>query len=249
MTNPCKPSDIPGRAPAKGLSVKRLLPLGVLLLGMAAFFAFDLDRYVTFEALREHREGLLAFVARNSVLAALIYMAVYTVAVAMSLPGGAVLSITGGFLFGALLGTGLVVVAATLGASILFVIAKSALGDALRTKAGPWMNRMAAGFQENALSYLLVLRLVPLFPFFVVNLVPAFLGVRLGVFALGTFVGIIPGAFVFTTVGAGLGSIFDSGESFSAAGVLTPQIIAALVGLAVLALIPVAYKKYKARRA
>ena len=92
-----------------------------------------------------------------------------------------------------------------------------------------------------------MLRLVPLFPFFLVNLVPAFLGVSLRLYVVGTFIGIIPGTFVFATVGAGLGSVFDQGGEFSAAGILTPQIITALVGLAVLALIPVVYKKIKAR--
>lgn len=234
---------------AAGLGLaKRLIPVVVLVAGVVAFFALGLQDYVTFEALREHRASLLAVVAERPVLAPLAFMAIYVVAVAFSLPGGAVLSITGGFLFGNILGSFLVVLAATVGATALFQIAKSALGDALRARAGPWMAKMADGFQENALSYLLVLRLVPLFPFFVVNLVPAFLGVGLGTYVIGTFVGIIPGAFVFTTVGSGLGSIFDSGEEFTAAGILTPQIIAALVGLAVLALIPVVYKRIKARK-
>jgi uncharacterized membrane protein YdjX (TVP38/TMEM64 family) len=133
------------------------------------------------------------------------------------------------------------------GATALFIIAKSALGDFLHTRAGPWLQKMEAGFRDNALSYLLVLRLVPLFPFFVVNLVPAFLGVPLSTYVIGTFFGIMPGVFVFASVGAGLGSIFDKGETFSAAGILTPQIVIALIGLAILALIPVVYKKIKAR--
>ena len=248
MTNSCKPNEIDNEAAGGGFSVKRLLPLVVLALGLIAFFVFDLDRYVTFEALREHREALVGFVDRNVVLAAFVYMAAYAIAVALSLPGGAILSITCGFLFGTVLGTGLVVVAATLGATALFVIAKTALGDALRAKAGPWMNKMAEGFQENEFSYLLVLRLVPLFPFFVVNLVPAFLGVRLANYVLATFIGIIPGAFVFNLAGSGLGSILDSGEELSIAGILTTEIKLALFGLAVLALIPVIYKKVKAGR-
>ncbi|MDH3965456.1 MAG: TVP38/TMEM64 family protein [Rhodospirillales bacterium] len=237
-----------GRTDVPGFSLKRLLPLVVLLGGLAGFFAFDLDQYVTFDALRQHREDLLAFVDEHSIWAALLFMAVYVVAVAMSLPGGTVLSLIGGFLFGAVLSTGLVVVSATLGATILFVIAKSALGDALRARAGPWMEKLAKGFQENELSYLLVLRLVPLFPFFVVNLVPAFLGVRLRDYVLATFFGIIPGTFVYNLAGAGLGSILDSGEDFTVASVLTLEIKLALFGLAVLALLPVVYKRLKARR-
>jgi uncharacterized membrane protein YdjX (TVP38/TMEM64 family) len=226
-------------------SPKRLIPVLVLLGGLVAFFVLGLERYVSFDTLRDNRQALLAWVQDHRGLAALVYMAIYATAIAFSLPGGAVLSITGGFLFGAIWGTGYIVISATLGASVLFLIAKTSLGDPLRARAGPWLQKMQAGFQENALSYLLVLRLVPLFPFFVVNLVPAFLGVTLSTYVLGTFVGIIPGAFVYSSVGAGLGSVFDAGGEISVKGILTPQIIIALIGLAVLALIPVAYKKVK----
>ncbi len=215
---------------AAGFSVRRFWPLGLLALAIGTFFALDLDMYLTFEALRENRATLTT--AEHAVWASLLYMTLYAGAVAMSLPGGAVLTIAGGFLFGAILGTAQVVVAATVGATLLFLIAKTAL----------------AGFQENALSYLLVLRLIPLFPFFIVNLVPAFLGVRLRTYVLGTFIGIIPGSFVFTSVGAGLGSLFDRSETFSPGSVLTPEIVTALVGLAVLALLPVVYRKIKTRR-
>jgi uncharacterized membrane protein YdjX (TVP38/TMEM64 family) len=228
-------------------SYKRLIPVGVLVLGLVAFFVFDLGRFLSFEALRENRAALLNWVDTYGIVAALIYMLIYAVAIAFSLPGGAVLTITGGFLFGSVWGTACVIFAATAGATALFLIAKTSFGDALRAKAGPALQRMQDGFQEGALSYLLVLRLVPLFPFFLVNLVPAFLGVSLRVYVVGTFIGIIPGTFVFATVGAGLGSVFDQGGEFSAAGILTPQIITALIGLAVLALIPVVYKKIKAR--
>lgn len=228
-------------------SYKRLIPVGVLILGLVAFFVFDLGRFLSFDALRQNRAALLNWVDTYGVVAALVYMLIYAVAIAFSLPGGAVLTITGGFLFGSVWGTICVVIAATAGATALFLIAKTSFGDALRAKAGPALQRMQEGFQEGALSYLLVLRLVPLFPFFLVNLVPAFLGVSLRVYVVGTFIGIIPGTFVFATVGAGLGSVFDQGGEFSAAGILTPQIITALIGLAVLALIPVVYKKIKAR--
>jgi uncharacterized membrane protein YdjX (TVP38/TMEM64 family) len=235
--------------PTKGFSYKRFIPVLVLIVGLVAFFAFDLDRYLTFDTLREHRVALRTWVETQGLVAGLVFMAIYAAAVAFSLPGGAVLSITSGFLFGSVWGTVCIVISATLGATAVFLIAKTSFGDALRTKAGPALQKMQHGFQDGALSYLLVLRLVPLFPFFLVNLVPAFLGVPLRTYVLGTFFGIIPGAFVFATVGAGLGSIFDQGGAFRAAGILTPQIILALVGLAVLALIPVLYKKIKARSA
>jgi uncharacterized membrane protein YdjX (TVP38/TMEM64 family) len=232
-----------------GFSIRRLWPLAVLALAIVMFFALHLNMYLTFEALRENRAMLSQFVAEHAVLASILYVVVYAAVVAASLPGGAVLTVTGGFLFGSIGGTLHVVIAATLGATLLFLIARTAFGDALRAKAGPFLKKMEAGFQENAFNYLLVLRLIPLFPFFIVNLVPAFLGVPLRTYVLATFLGIIPGSFVYASVGAGLGSVFDQNQAFSPASVLTPQIVIALVGLAVLAIVPVLYRKLKSRPA
>ena len=228
-----------------GFSWRRLLPLAVLAGVVAAFFVLGLDRYLSFNVLAEHRKMLLDSVAAHPWLAPLAYAALYVVVVAFSLPGGAVMTIAGGFLFGALFGGVLAVSGATLGATALFMLAKTSLGDFLLARAGPAVKKMQAGFKENALSYLLVLRLIPLFPFFLVNLAPAFLGVSLRVYVMATFFGIMPGTFVYALVGAGLGSVFDRGEVFSLAGVMTPQMMAALGGLAILALLPVAYKKWK----
>ena len=250
QVNTIRPTETPSIKTEKGgSSVNKFVPLGVLAAGIAAFFALGLDQYVSFEALREHRDVLANFVADNPLVAPLAFMVIYAVVVALSLPGGAIMTIAGGFLFGTVLGTVWVVLSATLGATILFVIAKTSLGDLLRAKAGPWLRKMENGFKENALSYLLVLRLIPLFPFFVVNLVPAFLGVPLRTYVIGTLLGIVPGSFVFATVGAGLGSLFDSNKAFTATGILTPEIVTALVGLSLLSLLPVAYKKIKTRRA
>jgi len=233
---------------AKPFVWRRLIPVVVFVAGLVTFFALGLEQYLSIDALRQHRGALRAWVEASGVRAALIFMAVYIVTVALSLPGATVLSVASGFLFGAIWGTVVVVVSATLGATGLFVIAKTTFGDTLRARAGAWLHTLEAGFREHALSYLIVLRLVPIFPFFIINLVPAFLGVPLPTFVLGTFVGIIPGSFVYTNVGAGLGSIFDAGGTFSLQGVLTPQVVAALVGLAVLALVPIVYKKIMARR-
>lgn len=227
---------------------RRILPVVAIALGIVAFFAFDLDSYVTFDAIRQNREWLIAQVEANAVLSALVFISAYAAIVAFSLPGATVLSITGGFLFGQWFGMAWNVIGATLGATLLFLAARTAFGDLLHKKAGPWLHRLEEGFQENALSYLLVMRLVPLFPFFVVNLVPAFLGVSLRVFVLATFFGIIPGAFVYTSVGVGLGSVFDIGTDFSAWDVLTPEVITPLAGLAFLSLLPVFYKFWRARR-
>jgi uncharacterized membrane protein YdjX (TVP38/TMEM64 family) len=229
--------------------IKRLAPLLGLAIVIGAIFATGLHRHLSFDTLRQNREVLAAFVDANGFLAVLLFVALYAVAVACSVPGAIVLTVSGGFLFGTVLGTAANVVGATIGATILFLVARTSLGEALRAKAGPALKKLEAGFRENAFSYLLVLRLIPVFPFFIVNLVPAFLGVSTRTFVAATLIGIIPGGLVYTLVGAGLGSVFDRQEEFSLAGVLTPEIIGALVGLAGLALVPVAYKKWRARRA
>jgi len=237
-----------GKNAAARSPLRRLLPLLVLVGAIGLAFAFGLQDYLNIEVLREHRSLLNGFVRAHAVAAALLFMAVYTVSTALSLPGGLVLTVAGGFLFGIVLGTLYVVAAATLGATAVFLIARYALADFFRAKAGPFMARMEAGFRENAASYMLVLRLVPLFPFFVVNIVPAFLGVSLRTYVVCTFVGIIPGTLVFILAGAGLGSVFDQGGEFSLQSVLTPEIIAGLIGLSLLSLLPVAYRHLKARR-
>ena len=234
--------------PPKARLWTRVALVAALAAGFVSFFAFGLDDYATVEALREHRNLLRARVDDHAVLAPAVFMALYAAAVAFSLPGGAAMTIAGGFLFGNVFGAAYVAVAATVGASAVFLIARTALGEPLRARAGPWLGRLEAGFQRNAFSYLLVLRLVPLFPFFVVNLVPAFLGVRLAPYVGATLVGIVPATFVYATVGAGLDSLFESGGEFTAAGILTPEIVTALVGLAILALLPVAYRRYRARK-
>ena len=229
-------------------SAVRLLPLLALLVGLALFFAFGLQHHLSCAALRDNRAWLGEWVADRRPLAILGFMALYAAAVALSVPGAALLTVAAGFLFGTPAATAMVVVAATAGATVLFLAARTAFGDLLQPRVGPWLSRLQRGFAENALSYLLFLRLVPLFPFFVVNLVPAFLGVRLRSFVVATFFGIIPATFVFASVGAGLGSLFDAGRDCSLDSVLTPQIVLALAGLALLALVPVGYKRFWARR-
>lgn len=241
------PNSAGANAPSKPLW-KRLVPLAILAIAFGAFFAMGLDRYLSFEALRDNRMALADFVAANIVLAIFAYAAVYAICVALSVPGASVLTIAGGLMFGTWLGTAVTVVSATIGACAIFLIAKSAFGDALRRKAGGRVEKLLAGFKQDAFSYLMVLRLVPLFPFFVVNVAPALAGVGLRMFTLTTFLGIIPGTWVYTQVGAGLGSVFDAGGEFSPASILTPDVIAALVGLALLSLIPLVYKRVKGRR-
>lgn len=228
--------------------LKRFLPLIVIATVIVLFVALDLGRLISFDSLREHRETLNGWVSAYPVLAPLVYMLLYIVVVAFSLPGGAVMTISGGFLFGALLGGGYAVLGATLGATALFLIAKTSIGDFLMTKAGPGIHKLQAGFSDNAMSYMFVLRLVPIFPFFLVNLAPAFLGVSLRIYIIATFFGIMPATFVYALAGSGLGSVFDQGGEFSIGSILTPEMMAALGGLALLSLIPVVYKKFRKNR-
>jgi len=232
----------------KVLAWKRLLPLLILLAGLIAFFTLHLDRHLSFAALSEHRQLLLTWAEGHTLLAPLAYVGLYIIVVVFSLPGGAIMTVSGGFLFGALAGGVYAIIGATLGATALFLVAKSSLGDFLLSKAGPVIQRMQAGFEADAWSYMFVLRLIPLFPFFLVNLAPAFLGVPLRIYLVATLFGIMPGTFVFALVGAGLGSVFDSGQAFSIQGVLTPEMMAALTGLAFLAVLPVVYKRLRPKQ-
>jgi uncharacterized membrane protein YdjX (TVP38/TMEM64 family) len=229
-------------------TVRRLLPLAAVVAALFAVFVLRLDRYLSFEQLAAHREWLLGEVARLGFLAPVLFVLIYAGATGLSLPGATILTMTGGFLFGTLAGTAIVVIGATLGATIIFLVARTAFGDALRARAGPVVRKLEDGFRADALNYLLVLRLVPLFPFWLVNLVPAFLGMRLSTFVFGTFIGIIPGAFVYTSLGSGLGALIESGVHPDLGIVFQPRVLLPLIGLALLALLPVAYKRLHRRR-
>jgi len=224
---------------------KRLWPLFLVGLTLAGVFIFDLDDYLGFEMLKNNRTAALDWYAQNRVLAAVYFVALYALVVALSVPGAVWLSLAAGLLMGTVAATILVVFAATLGALGIFLIARYALADFFHEKMGAAGRKMEAGFQENAMSYLLVLRLVPLFPFWLVNLVPALLGVPARTFVIGTFFGIIPGTAVFCSIGNGLGAVIDRGEMPDLNTVFQPEIIGPLLALAVLSLIPVVYKKMR----
>jgi uncharacterized membrane protein YdjX (TVP38/TMEM64 family) len=233
----------------EGRSPGRLLPAAVLVTGLILFFALGLNRYFDFETIREHRDWLTDRVEDLGVLAVLLFILLYAAVTGFSIPLGAVLTIIAGFLFGWLVAAGCAVTGGTLGAITVFLAARTAFSELLRAKAGTALGRMEAGFRENAFCYLLTLRLIPIFPFWLVNLVPAFLGVSLRTYVVATFVGIIPGSLVYASLGNGLGAILDSGEQPDIDIVLKPAVLIPLVALAVLALLPVAYKKIKRRRA
>jgi uncharacterized membrane protein YdjX (TVP38/TMEM64 family) len=225
------------------MSFKRLAPFLALLALIAAAFVFRLDKYLTLDALRDNRAALSAFVQSHGVVAALGFVFAYTGVVALSLPGATIMTLAGGFLFGVPVGTTLAVIGATTGASLLFLIARSAFGDLMRERAGPFVARMADGFQKDAFSYLLFLRLVPAFPFWAVNLAPALLGMRFRLFVIATALGIIPGTTVFSAFGASLGRVFAAGAEVSVNDVFSPTLVAALIGLGVLSLLPVVLRR------
>jgi uncharacterized membrane protein YdjX (TVP38/TMEM64 family) len=242
--------SLPTNEPQRPLRLAwwRWLPLGLIVFGIALVFVFDLDQIASFQHLKNHHQRLAEMVAAHRAGAILIFLLLYVLFVALSLPGAIWLTVGGGFLFGAVVGSILAVVAATTGATLLFLAAKSSLGDYLQSRAGPWLAKVERGFADNQWSYLLMMRLFPAIPFFIANLVPAFLGVPLPVFIATTFIGIIPATVVFATVGAGLGSVLASSAELTLRSFLTPQVESALVGLAVLAAAPVAVKFLRRRQ-
>jgi uncharacterized membrane protein YdjX (TVP38/TMEM64 family) len=230
--------------------IKRFAPLGIIALGLALFFYFDGPSYVNMDSLRENREVLAGFVQENFLLAFLGFIAAYAVLVAISFPGSSILTIVGGFLFGAFTGTLGVVIAATLGATAIFFAAKTAFGESLRAKLGSGkLAKFEEGLKDNELSYLFILRLVPIFPFFLVNVAPALFDVKTRNYMISTFFGIIPGSFVYASVGNGIGAVFDRGEEANLSGLMfQPAVIGPILGLIALAMIPVIYKRVKASK-
>jgi uncharacterized membrane protein YdjX (TVP38/TMEM64 family) len=219
-----------------------VLKLGVAALfvaGIAAFFALGGQRYLSLDAIKSHRDALLAYTEAHYAQAVLIAFAVYLTATAFSVPGGLVLSLATGFVFGRWVGTLIVVCAATIGATILFLAARYIVADAARRRLGALGERINAGFTRNAFNYMLFLRLVPAFPFFLVNLAPALTTIPLRTYVLATLIGIIPGTCVFVNLGETLGRI-DSLQ-----GLVSWQALGALALLALFALVPIAVRKFR----
>jgi uncharacterized membrane protein YdjX (TVP38/TMEM64 family) len=227
--------------PRQAFSSRRLLPLGVLVAAWVVFMLAGGYRYLTFSALAHNRDWLCGLVQRWGVLSALLYIVGYTILVALSVPGAAILTIAGGFLFGTWVGGLCAVIGATLGATAIFLAAPAALGGLTR-RAGRFVAKLEAGFRADAFNYLLVLRLVPIFPFWLVNLASAVVGVRLPTYVLATFLGIMPATFIFASLGNGLGSLVEEPDL---AVIFKPSLLLPIVGLALLALVPVGYKRWR----
>jgi uncharacterized membrane protein YdjX (TVP38/TMEM64 family) len=231
------------------LTVPRLLKdrrfwLAIFALSVIfAIHASGLPSSLTLETLRTHRQQIVSFVSENYVLSALGYVAVYVLVVSLSLPSAVLLTLSGGFLFGSVAGTIFTLIGATVGATLLFVFARTMMGDNAMSHFGNTGAKLACAIRANAWCYLFVLRLLPLFPFFLVNVIPAFAGVRLSTFVITTFFGIIPATIIFSLSGSGLGKVLDQGSSITIDSILTPEIMAALGGLALLALIAIPLKR------
>ena len=228
----------------------RRLPLLVILLA-AIVGAVALRDELSFDTLARHREELLAFRDAHYLWAVLAFLAAYVAIVALSLPGGTVATLTGGFLFGLFPGVLYNIAAAGTGAVLVFLAARTGFGGALAQKldaAGGKAARLQARLRENEWSVLFLMRLVPFVPFFIANLVPAFVGTSLHRFAISTFLGIIPGALVFTSVGSGLGEVFAQGKAPELGVIFTPPVLLPLLGLATLAALPMLLRAFKRGR-
>ncbi|WP_436835926.1 TVP38/TMEM64 family protein [Lentibacter algarum] len=231
-------------SPEAKSSFARLLPL--VLIGLAAVMgAIYLKDYLSFDALRDNREALIAFRDANYLATVLVFMAAYVVIVAFSLPGATIATLTGGFLFATFPGALFNVTGATIGATLIFLAARWGLGERLGAKLEASDGKIKAikdGINDNQWSMLFLIRLVPAVPFFVANLLPAFVGVSLQRFVVSTFLGIIPGAVVYTSVGAGLGEVFASGETPNLGIIFEPHILLPILGLCALAALPIVIK-------
>jgi uncharacterized membrane protein YdjX (TVP38/TMEM64 family) len=254
----------PRTPPALALLRRYGLPV-IVAAAMAIILFKGWHHHITLETVVLQRDRFHQVLAANVVLSLLAYVALYVTLVALSLPCGTIMTIAGGLLFGWLAGALAAIAGATLGATVVFLIARSAVGDTLSQRAGPWLAKLSQGFQKDALSYMLFLRLVPAFPFWFVNIAPAVLGVPLKTFVLGTVVGIVPATFAFASAGAGLDSVIMAAKDkhmacvarhgaeacplqIHASSLLTPQLILALVLIGLVALMPVVLKKWKKRR-
>lgn len=231
--------------------VKRFLPLLVVLCGLVVGYVLDLQAYLSLSMLADQRDQLQSFVAENYLFSIATYFVLYTLAVAFAFPAASILTIFGGFLFGWFLGGVLTALGATIGATILFKVAQTAFGDFLRVRAGPFAAKISDGFKKDAFSYLLFLRIAPVFPFFIMNILPGLFNIPLRTYVAATLIGILPGTFAYTYLGQGVDSVLisaaQSGREATLADLVTTDITIAFAALAVVAAIPTLIKKFRTR--
>ena len=223
---------------------QRLWPVYVIAAGLLAGWRLGLFDYLSLQTLREQHEALRSFVEGNLLIAVAAYVIIYALSTLFMVPGALWITIAGGFLFGLVGGSAATVLGATLGATALFSVARTSIGEPLRQRAGPFLKKLEAGFREDALSYMFFLRFMPMVPFPVANIAPALLGAKARDFILSTFFGIMPGVIAYTWVGAGLGGVFDRGEDLNLGGFFW-QVAPPMAALAVVSLIPVILKRFR----
>lgn len=236
-------TQVSNQSESSNLNLGKISIAVAIILAIGAFFYFDLGRFLSLTALKENRDSLLVFTDANFAGAVAIFIAIYVIVTGLSLPGAVILTLAGGFLFGAVFATLFVNIGATTGATLAFLTARYLLRDTVERKFGKWLGPFQNGFAKNAFSYLLTLRLIPLFPFFVVNLVSGLTRVNVGTYVAATAVGIIPGSFVYAYAGRQLGTINSLKE------IASPNVVGAFVLLGLLALVPVVYKRFAAKPA
>jgi uncharacterized membrane protein YdjX (TVP38/TMEM64 family) len=224
------------------MNSKKIILVLVGIVGIALFFWFDLQRFLTLDALKANRQSLLEFYADHRLLMVAGFMAVYIIQTALSLPGAAILSLAAGAIFGTVMGTVYANLAATIGATLAFLVTRYLLRDMVLNKFGAKLEGMNRELEERGFSYLLFLRLVPVFPFFLINLAAGLTRLPLRTFFFGTMLGIIPGGFVYVNAGASLATI----DSLS--GIASPRVLGSFALLGLFALIPVLYNKFKRRK-
>jgi uncharacterized membrane protein YdjX (TVP38/TMEM64 family) len=224
---------------------KKFSLLSVIVIGFFCFFYFNLYQYLSLETLKEKRAILEGWTEHHYILISLAFIAIYITTVALTIPGATILTLTGGFLFGITAGTIYVVIGATLGACIIFYAAKTAFREMFYAKSGKLMHKMEAGFKSNAFNYMLFLRLLPIFPFFVINIIAGLLGIKFRTFFFGTLFGIIPGSLIYVSVGNSLNAVFDQNKTPDLGIIFQPQVLIPIIALALISLIPILYKKYK----
>lgn len=234
-------NDMPVSGKARELNIGRMVIAAVIAVAMGGFLYFDLGQYLSLDALKQNRDQLLTFTESNYAASVAIFILTYIVVTGLSLPGAVILTLAGGFVFGGVIGTLFVNLGATTGATLAFFAARYLLRDWVEQKFGRWIEPVQQGFAKNAFSYLMTLRLIPLFPFFVVNLVSGLTRVPVGTYVAATAIGIIPGSFVYANAGRQLGTINSLKE------IASLNVIGAFVLLGLLALMPMLYKKLSAK--
>ena len=230
--------SLAARASNRGKIIVAILFAAVI----GAFFYFDLQQYLSLGVLKANRDSLLAFTETHYLTAVSLFVAGYCLLVAVSLPGAVFMTLAGGFLFGSVLGTVYVNLGATTGSTLAFLSARYLLRDWVEAKFGSRLGAIQDGFSKNAFSYLMTLRLIPLFPFFLVNLVSGLTRVKLATYVAATAIGIIPGSFVYAYAGRQLGTINSLKE------IASPNVLLAFTLLGLLALVPVFYRKLSAKQ-